>query len=326
MVMAFCLDNSIGVFMILVTGGAGFIGSNLTDALLELGHTVRVIDNLSSGKLSNLSKALLFGPNFEFIHADITTPGDLLKAAEGVQCIIHLAAQVSVKYSLQQPLCSASSNIMGFINALEAARIKNVPRFIYASSAAVYGQPLSLPLDERSSTMPISPYGLEKLINEQYAKLYQDLHGVSCLGLRFFNVYGPRQDSNSAYAGVISKFIERVATCQPITIFGDGHQTRDFVYVADVAKTCAAAIESAVTGVLCVGTGHSVNLLQLVDGVERAVGDKAEVFHAPQVAGDIVHSSMQPDNLNSELKVLAGIGLQDGLSRLWRYCKDEAKR
>lgn len=303
--------------MILVTGGAGFIGSNLVDLLLSEGYSVRVLDNLSTGSLHNLWNAQSFGDRFDFCHADITNFDVLLEASKDVQCIVHLAAQVSVQYSLQHPMDSANSNVIGFVNMLEAAKANKVPRFIYASSAAVYGKPAELPLSESSSVGPISPYGLEKLINEQYAKLYSEIHGISCLGFRFFNVYGPRQDPKSAYAGVISKFFERIANDQPITIFGDGHQTRDFVYVADVAKACAKAIDSKASGVLCVGTGRSVNLLQLVEGIETAIGKKAEVLHTEAVKGDIVQSSMVSAKLANDLQVTAGISLQEGLGRLW---------
>lgn len=308
--------------MILVAGGAGFIGSNLVDHLLTANHSVRVLDNLSTGSLHNLSRAQSFGDRFDFCHADIENLDAVVKASKDVQCIVHLAAQVSVQYSLQHPVESANSNVIGFVNVLEAARANKVPRFIYASSAAVYGQPAELPLSEGSSVGPISPYGLEKLINEQYAKLYSEIHGLSCLGLRFFNVYGPRQDPKSAYAGVISKFFERIAKDQPITIFGDGHQTRDFVYVADVANACAKAIDSKASGVLCVGTGRSVNLLQLVEGIETAIGKKANVFHAEPVKGDIVHSSMIPKKLAEVLQVSANIALHDGLELLWQSLQE----
>jgi UDP-glucose 4-epimerase len=304
--------------MILVTGGAGFIGSNLVDCLLSDGHSVRVLDNLSTGSLRNLLNAQSFADRFDFYHADIESFDDVVKASIGVSCIVHLAAQVSVQYSLRHPVESASSNVIGFLNMLEAARINKVSRFIYASSAAVYGHPAELPLSETSTLAPISPYGLEKQINEQYAKLYSEIHGLSCLGFRFFNVYGPRQDPKSPYAGVISKFFERVANDQAITIFGDGRQTRDFVYVADVVNACAKAINSNATGVLCVGTGCSVNLLQLVDGIEMAICKRAQVFYAEAVDGDIVESAMVPINLKNHLNVSADTALHEGLTLLWQ--------
>lgn len=304
--------------MILITGGAGFIGSNLVDLLLTVGHSVRVLDDLSTGSLNNLKTASSYSDRFDFIHGDICDTDIVSKAVEGVQCVIHLAAQVSVQHSLQYPVHSSQLNIQGFLNVLEAVRTHKVSRFLYASSAAVYGQPRELPLSESSVVSPISPYGLEKLINEQYAALYSSAFGVSCLGFRFFNVYGPRQDPKSAYAGVISKFIDKLNSNQPVTVYGDGSQTRDFVYVADVANVCMKAVDSPVNGVLCVGTGQSVNLLQLVAGIELAMGKKAEIIHIRPVSGDIVHSSMNPANLDSKLDAKPTVDLQSGLRNLWQ--------
>lgn len=303
--------------MILVTGGAGFIGSNLVDNLLASGYSVRVIDNLSSGNVVNLSNAQLYGDRFEFCLGDVRDFDDVVKVVKDISCVVHLAAQVSVQYSLQKPVVSASTNLMGFLNVLEAARINKVSRLIYASSAAVYGQPSRLPLSETSALVPISPYGLEKLVNEQYADLYGNVCGISCLGFRFFNVYGPRQDPGSSYAGVISKFIDRLAHDQPVTIFGDGLQTRDFVFVSDIANICTTAINSTARGVLCVGTGKSVNLLQLIQGLEGVVGKKAKVIHLPAVNGDIVQSSMAPENLFNALRINTKIDLEEGLRLLW---------
>lgn len=304
--------------MILVTGGAGFIGSNLVDLLLTVGHSVRVLDDLSTGSLNNLKTASSYSDRFDFIHGDICDTDIVSKAVEGVQCVIHLAAQVSVQHSLQYPVHSSQLNIQGFLNVLEAVRTHKVSRFLYASSAAVYGQPRELPLSESSVVSPISPYGLEKLINEQYAALYSSAFGVSCLGFRFFNVYGPRQDPKSAYAGVISKFIDKLNSNQPVTVYGDGSQTRDFVYVADVANVCMKAVDSPVNGVLCVGTGQSVNLIQLVAGIELAMGKKAEIVHISPVPGDIVHSSMNPANLVSKLNAKPTVDLKTGLNNLWQ--------
>lgn len=310
--------------MILVTGGAGFIGSNLVDALLSEGNAVRVLDNLSTGYLSNLVNAKKFGKNFKFIHGDILSPRMVDNAMQGVNCVIHLAAQVSVQNSLRYPVHSAELNINGFLNVLEAAKSHKVPRVIYASSAAVYGHPREIPLSEDSPTDPISPYGLEKLVNEQYARLYENLYGISCLGFRFFNVYGPRQDPKSAYSGVISKFIEKIDKGQPISIFGDGKQTRDFVYVGDVAKACLQATKNSVTGVLCVGTGKSVNLLELVSGIEKVTGNSAEVIYTAPVVGDIQESAMSPAKLQEKIQFLPSIGLNEGLNYLWDSMKDKS--
>lgn len=309
--------------MILVTGGAGFIGSNLVDVLLSSGICVRVLDNLSTGDISNLEYARNFGQKFDFVFGDILSADTVKDAMQGVECVIHLAAQVSVQNSLKQPVNSAELNIIGFINVLEAVRVHKVPRFIYASSAAVFGHPSELPLSEESPTGPISPYGLEKLVNEQYAQLYQNLHGISCLGFRFFNVYGPRQNPKSAYSGVISKFIGNIGNGLPVTVFGDGCQTRDFVYVSDVAKACLQAIKSQVTGVLCVGTGRSVSLLDLVSCIEKSTKMRAEVIHTEPVVGDIQKSSMSSDNIQNKLKFTPSINLQEGLNSLWNSLSDK---
>lgn len=310
--------------MMLITGGAGFIGSNLVGSLLTFCHSVRVLDNLRTGSLQNLLRVQTFGDHFDCCYADIENFDDVLTPTRDVQRIVHLAAQVSVQYSLQHPVNSANCNVTGFFKMLEAARVNKVPRFIHASGAAVYRQPAELPLIEESSVGSTSPCGLVKLINEQYAKLYSEIHGIFffCLGFRFFNVYGPRQDPKSACAGVISKFFERIASDQPITIFGDGHQTLDFVYVSDVANACAKAIDSMASGVPCVGTGRSINLLQLVAWIEAAVGKNASILHTDPVKGDIVHTSMEPKKLAENLEVAAEISLHDGLRLLWQSLRD----
>lgn len=310
--------------MILVTGGAGFIGSNVVDKLLSFGHSVKVLDDLSTGRLSNLEGANATAGRFEFIHGSICDDEMVAYAMSGVQCVIHLAAQVSVQKSLLDPVVSSSINVQGFLKVLEAVRINNVSRFIYASSAAVYGHSTELPLSETSSVSPVSPYGLEKLIDEKYAGLYTDAYGVSCLGFRFFNVYGPRQDPGSAYAGVISKFFGQIQKSEPITVYGDGLQTRDFVYISDIVDVCVKAIDSSLSGVLCVGTGKSVNLLDLIDGIENATGKKADVVHAPPAVGDIKRSAMSPANLLHRLGVVPSVGLQSGLNSLWSYLREEA--
>lgn len=309
--------------MILVTGGAGFIGSNLVDRLLSDGHRVRVLDDLSTGKLSNLKNAMTSSDRFDLVQGSICDDQILAYAVAGVQCVIHLAAQVSVQKSLLDPVGSSSVNVQGFLKVLDAVRINNVSRFIYASSAAVYGHSSDLPLSEVSSLAPVSPYGLEKLIGEKYASLYTDAYGVSCLGFRFFNVYGPRQDPGSAYAGVISKFFECIRKSEPITVYGDGLQTRDFVYVSNVVDVCVKAVDSSVSGVLCVGTGKSINLLDLIDGIESATGRKADVVHAPPAVGDISRSAMNPANLLHGLGVVPSVGLQSGLNSLWQYLREE---
>lgn len=298
---------------ILVTGGAGFIGSHSVEALLNEGFAVRVLDNLSSGRLDNLPSH----PALEFIQADIRDVDAVAAAVDGVAAILHLAAQVSVQTSIEKPVDSADINIRGFLNVLDAGRNAGVNRFVYASSAAVYGMPLELPLGEAARTAPMSPYGLEKLINDQYAALYRELYGTSCLGMRFFNVYGPRQDPASPYAGVISKFNDAARAGSVLKIFGDGLQTRDFVYVGDVARANVAALRRPLQGVCNIGTGRSVTLLQMVDALREVTGKPLPVEHYPARGGDIRDSAALVGRMHDELDVRANVSLVDGLGRLW---------
>jgi len=306
-------NNFTSSSVVLVTGGAGFIGSHTVDLLLQAGLAVRVLDNLSTGRLGNISKSA----NVEFLHGDICDFEAVDRAMAGVTHVLHLAAQVSVAFSIENPLVSASNNITGFLNVLESAKRHGVRRFVYASSAAVYGVPVFLPLDEESPLKPLSPYGLEKLINDNYAALYGDLHGLSILGLRYFNVYGPRQDPRSSYSGVITIFNDRLHSRQPITIFGDGTQTRDFIYVADVAKSNLAALSSDFSGICNVATGHSVTLLQLVEQMSDVAGYRPEICFSPDRNGDIRNSAACNSRLKSHLGVNEFVPLRDGLAALW---------
>ena len=297
---------------VLVTGGAGFIGSHTTEALIAAGAEVTVFDDFSAGKLSNLEDA----PKARVVRGDIRDLAALREATKGMDAIMHLAAQISVRLSVEDPVNSAQHNVTGFINVLQAARENGVKRVVYASSAAVYDMPKSLPLDETSATGPISPYGLEKLIDEQYATLFHGLYGLNCMGLRYFNVYGPRQDPTSQYAGVISKFAAGMREGKPLRIFGTGQQTRDFVFVKDIAKVNVAALGSDTPGMVAVGTGRSVTLLDLVDSLGRCMGKKAEVTHEPPVTGDIQESAMVPQKLRSTLGIVPATSLDEGLKSL----------
>lgn len=298
---------------VLVTGGAGFIGSHSVEALLADGARVTVLDNFSSGKRANLPQH----PELRVTEGDIRDVQAVRHAVAEATHVLHLAAQVSVRASVEQPLESAGCNITGFLNVLDAARRRGGDvRVVYASSAAVYGAPKSLPLDESSPCAPTSPYGLEKFVNDQYAAMFRELYGVGVLGLRYFNVYGPRQDPASPYAGVISRFADRIIQNAPLTVFGDGGQTRDFVFVKDVAQANVAALRSAESGVVNVGTGTSVTLLQLIEALGQCAGRVPQVkFEAP-VAGDIRHSAMRPERIRSVLGFIPQATLQDGLATL----------
>jgi UDP-glucose 4-epimerase len=297
----------------LVTGGAGFIGSHSVEALLQEGARVTILDNLSTGKRANLPDH----ERVQLIEGDIRDADCVRSAMRGVTHVLHLAAQVSVRQSLEDPPQSASHNIAGFLNVAEAARAAGPVRLVYASSAAVYGAPEALPLDEDSPCRPSSPYGLEKLIDDQYAALYRSLYRTSALGMRYFNVYGPRQDPASPYAGVISRFAACLKSDTPLTVFGDGRQTRDFVYVGDVARANVAALRSSCEGVLNVGTGTSVSLLQLIDALAFCAARAPKIRFDPPVPGDILDSAMRPERMRALLGFVPSTALVEGLKQLF---------
>ena len=297
---------------ILVTGGAGFIGSHSVEAMLAQGARVRVLDDLSSGSRANLPQHAAL----EFIESDIRDAATVRAAMQDITHVLHLAAQVSVPESVKAPLHSHSINIAGFLNVMDAARLAGVQRMVYASSAAVYGVPAALPLTEASPVSPLSPYGLEKLSNDHYAKLYGELYGFNAVGMRYFNVFGPRQDPSSTYSGVISKFASWALQGQPFTIFGDGLQTRDFIYVGDIARANLAALQCDARGVINVATGRTVTLLQLADALGAAVSRTMEIRHQPAREGDVPHSSVTPTRMREELGVSDPVSLEAGIKRL----------
>lgn len=300
----------------LVTGGAGFIGSHSVEALLTDGATVTVLDNFSAGRRANLPSA---HASLNIVDGDIRDPVSVARAMSGVTHVLHLAAQISVQVSISKPVESCRDNVVGFLNVLDCARQNQVKRMVYASSAAVYGTPTTLPLDEFSPVAPISPYGLEKSIDDQYARLFRDLYGFSAIGMRYFNVYGPRQDPSSQYAGVISKFAAAIASGSTLRIFGDGGQTRDFVFVKDVARMNLRALttESAQAAGFCnIGTGRSVTLIELVDALERCAGKRAQRKFEPPAAGDIRESAMSPDRQLQWFGDKPSTSLDEGLAAL----------
>lgn len=301
---------------ILITGGAGFIGSHTAEALLARGMQVRVLDNLSNGKAANLPAAALTSGQLTLVEGDVRDAAAVDAAVQGMDAVLHLAAQVSVQRSVAEPVASSGHNITGFLHVMDAVRRHRVARLVYASSAAVYGIPASLPLSEDATPGPLSPYGLEKLINDQYAELFRTLYGVSSVGMRYFNVYGPRQDPTSPYAGVISKFANGLQTGTPLRVFGDGAQTRDFVYVGDVAQANVRALEARVHGVLNVGTGLTASLLELIKAMEQAFGATSHVRHEPAAPGDIRHSATTTSRLVQALAWQPSTALIDGLGAL----------
>lgn len=296
----------------LITGGAGFIGSHTLDLLLQHGARVTVLDDFSSGKWDNLPDHSAL----RIVRGDVRDPVAVASAMTGNTHVLHLAAQVSVTASVEDPPASQSRNIGGFVTVLDCARRQNVQRFIYASSAAVFDAHAPLPLDESSAVAPLSPYGLEKSINDQYAALYQKLYGLPCLGLRYFNAYGPRQDPRSPYAGVISIFASLARQGRALTVHGNGQQSRDFIFVADVARANVAALQSGYCGVCNVATGRSVTLFDLIDALGRCLDREPVVKLGPVRAGDIPHSASRNERLKRELGIASFTSLEDGLRLL----------
>jgi len=300
---------------ILVTGGAGFIGSHTVDLLLEKNKQVIVLDNLSSGKLTNLN---LNHPNLEFIEGDVLEYPLIQDLLKNCDAVLHLAAIVSVPQSIEEPIYSFQVNVQGILHILEAIRrTKRAIRLVYASSAAVYGDG-SLPCrdDLPLSAPALSPYALQKIQCEEYANLYVKLHAQPSLGLRYFNVYGKRQDPNSPYSGVISRFIDAYQKNAELIIFGDGKQSRDFISVHDVARANVLALETEVTRAMNIATGQAQTLLQLIEYIEIAGQKPAQKHFESARAGDIHASYAAVETAKQQLSFQSAISLQEGLREM----------
>ena len=306
----------------LVTGGAGFIGSHLVDALLSQGCAVSVLDNLSSGRFSNLGHV---EDQIVFYKNDIREQGVLLKAAKNCDVIFHMAAIVSVQQTLDQPVESAMVNDIGTLNVLETARKMKVKRVILASSCAVYGDEPALPKKETMIPKPLSPYAVQKLSAELNARIYYELFGLETVSLRFFNVYGPRQDPSSPYSGVISIFMTKSVSNQTPLISGDGKQSRDFIYVKDVVKAnLLAASEKNLGGnVFNIGTGKSVSIIRLWEMISSLSGQRLEPNHAPARSGDILHSLAGVDLARSGIKFKYDFPLEKGLVMTYEWYRGQ---
>lgn len=304
---------------ILVTGAAGFIGSHTVDRLLADGHTVHGIDDFSTGKVENLSDAKN-QPNFTLERADITVPIELRNHVKQFRpdTIIHLAALVSVPKGEADPALNYRLNVQATHEICEAARLHSVNRIVFASSAAVYGDCNELPLTESIAAEPVSQYGWSKRISEQLLASYSSSYGIQSVSLRYFNVYGPRQDPASPYSGVVSIFGDRYDAGQQVTIFGDGSQSRDFVYVADVAMANALAATSAAealpasSSINCC-TGVSTSLLQLTQILENIFPEVAPPAHGETRLGDIKHSLGNPSRIGDTLGFVPATTFESGL-------------
>lgn len=282
-------DNSV----FLVTGGAGFIGSNLCEEILNMGYTVRCLDNLSTGKKKNMD-GFIDNPRFTFIEGDIRDLDTCMKACEGVDFVLNQAAWGSVPRSIEMPLLYEDINIGGTLNMMEAARQQGVKKFVYASSSSVYGDEPNLPKKEGREGNLLSPYALTKRVDEEYGKLYKKLYGLDTYGMRYFNVFGRRQDPDGAYAAVIPKFIKQLLKGEVPTINGDGKQSRDFTYVENVIeanlKACLAPSEAAGEA-FNVAYGGREYLIDIYYGLTKALGKDVEPNFGPDRAGDIKHSN-----------------------------------
>ena len=279
--------------MFLVTGGAGFIGSNLCEAILKMGYKVRCLDDLSTGKQSNID-ILIDKPNYEFIKGDIKNLDICLKACEGVDYVLNQAAWGSVPRSIEMPLFYCANNITGTLNMMEAARQSGVKKFVYASSSSVYGDEPNLPKKEGIEGNLLSPYAVSKRADEEWAKQYTIHYGLNTYGLRYFNVFGRRQDPDGVYAAVIPKFIRQLLRGESPTINGDGRQSRDFTYIENVIeanlKACMAEKEAA-GQVYNIAYGGREYLLDIYYSLTNALGVDIEPNFGPDRAGDIKHSN-----------------------------------
>ncbi len=295
----------------LVTGGAGFIGSHLCEALLARGDAVRVLDDLSTGRRDNLP------PEVDFIEGDVADPAIVRRAVEGIAGCFHLAAIASVERGMNDWLGTHRANLTGAITVFDAIRRlpAKVP-VVYASSAAVYGDAAVMPIAETTECRPLSAYGADKFGCEQHARVASHVHGIPTVGLRFFNVYGARQDPNSPYSGVISIFCERIRRGAPIDIYGDGGQTRDFVFVADVVAALLAAmhLRAADAQVFNVCTGVPISVLDVARTIADLAGTRLDARHKPPRSGEIRHSTGSPSLSRAALSLPEPVTLRAGLA------------
>lgn len=302
----------------LVTGGAGFIGSNTVDELVRCGHDVVVIDNLSTGKESNL--AAVRG-HIEFIHASIAELETLRAACSGVDYVLHLAARTSVPRSMKEPVETNQVNVDGTLNVLLAARDAKVRRVVFASSSSVYGETPTLPKCESMPSTPISPYAVTKLVGEIYGKTFQRAYGVEFVALRYFNVFGPRQDPNSPYSGVLSRFNAAVLEGREPSVYGDGQQSRDFTFVANVvqANLLACSAPNAAGRAFNVGTGNRYTLNQTLQLLGRISGRCVQASYGPARQGDVLHSQADISEARQNLGYNPQVGFEEGLQRTWEW-------
>jgi nucleoside-diphosphate-sugar epimerase len=304
----------------LVTGGAGFIGSHIAEALVERGHAVRVLDSLLTGKRENLAP---FAGRVEFIKGDIRDLDTCRRAVKGTDHVLHQAALPSVPRSVEDPLLTNAINVTGTLNLLLAARDARVRSFVLASSSSVYGDEPSLPKQEGKEGKPLSPYAISKLIGEKYCEVFHGLFGLKAVALRYFNVFGPRQDPHSPYAAVIPLFITKILKGERPVIYGDGEQSRDFTYVENVVAANLAASESdaAAGESINIACGEGMTVNGLLRAVNEVLGTKVEAVFEPARPGDVKHSTADVRKAKRLLDFEPGVTFIDGLKKTIAWYK-----
>ncbi len=309
----------------LVTGGAGFIGSHLVERLLADGHRVRVLDDFSTGSRANLAFGGRFGSRLEVIEGDIRDLPTVERAARDAAVVYHQAAMRSVPRSVKEPLATNEHNVTGTLHVLEAARRAGIRRVVYASSSSVYGDQPQLPKREDQTPAPISPYAVSKAAGEQYAAVWSRLYGVETVGLRYFNVFGPRQDPASEYAAVIPRFILGGLRGTPLEVHGDGTQSRDFTYIDNVveANLLAARAEGVAGEVFNVGCGARVSLLEIIAMLERMLGRPLTRTHTARRPGDVAHTLADVSKAKQRLGYAPLVGFEEGLQRTVEYFRGD---
>jgi nucleoside-diphosphate-sugar epimerase len=308
---------------VLVTGGAGFIGAHLVDHFLSTGHEVRVLDNFATGRRDNLLPVL---NEVELVEGDIQSYERVHNAVRGCEVVVHAAALPSVPRSVQDPLTSNAVNVVGTLNVLLAARDSGVRRAVFASSSSVYGASRELPKREDMPALPMSPYAVAKLAGEGFCRSFFEVYGLETVALRYFNVFGPRQDPLSQYAAVIPNFITASLEDRPITIFGDGHQSRDFTYVANVVEGTTLAMDApGVEGkVFNIACGERISLSDLVAELRSITGRDIAARHEAERPGDVKHSLADISRAKQQLGYRPAITLGEGLTRTLAHYQDRA--
>ncbi len=309
----------------LVTGGAGFIGSHIVDRLLAEGWEARVLDDFSSGRKDNLASA---GSQIELLEGDVRDTALVARAVEGVEVVFHEAAVPSVPRSVAEPLRTHDVNVNGTLNVLEQARHAGVRRVVFAASSSAYGDTPTLPKIETMPPTPRSPYALQKYVGEVYCRLYADLYGLETVALRYFNIYGPRQNPDSEYAAVIPRFLRACLRGEPPHIYGDGEQTRDFTFVGDAvqANLLAADAKRASGHVMNVGGGARTSLNELLEAVRQITGTTLQAIHEPARAGDVRDSLASLDRARDLLGYVPSTSLREGLQKLLESVSSQAAR